>query len=120
VASMVSLENINIWALQKDVTIKHLLLLLNQNFGKDVFNIHIEHENEKAIRFSKADDNTLSVYVFTYGQETERYGVHLEYPDLKETSVNNTLDVYDNVNYQMLCELVQSHLDINPIVTLNI
>lgn len=53
--------------------------------------------------------------VYTYAQNEEHYGVHLEYPDLLETSINNTLDIYDNINYESLCDLVQAHLDINPI-----
>jgi len=105
----------NIWALKKDVTIKHLLLLLDQSFGENALNIVIEKDDFKAVRFSKTGDSTLSVYVYTYAQNEEHYGVHLEYPDLLETSINNTLDIYDNVNYESLCDLVQAHLDINPI-----
>jgi len=102
----------NIWALNKDVTIKHLLLLLRKSFGDDVFDVILEHEDDKALRLVKQGDASLSVYVYTYGQDVNFYGVHLEYRDLIETSVTNTLDIYDNVDYSILCRLVQGHLDI--------
>lgn len=102
----------NIWALDKDVSIKHLLLMLQRTFGEDSLELVITQEVDKAIRLYKRGDSTLSVYIYTYAQEPEYYGIHLEYPDLKETSSNNTLDIYDNVDYDNLCNLLQAHLDI--------
>ncbi len=103
----------NIWALKKDIVIKHLLLLLVQSFGEDAFELIVEKEVDKAVRLIKQGDNSLSVYIYSYGQNPDCYGVHLEYPDLKETSLNNTLDIYDNVDYMTLCDLLQTHLDAN-------
>jgi len=104
----------NIWTLDKDISIKHLLLLLTHQFGDNAFELESISENEKSIRVNKRGDSTLSVYIFTYGQKENHYGVHLEYPDLIETNLSNTLDVYDNINYVSLCGLLQVHLDVNP------
>lgn len=103
--------NTNIWALKKDESIKYLLLLLAQSFGETAFRLIEMDDDNKAIRLFKPNDNTLSIYIFTYGQSPEHYGVHLEYPDIQETSLNNTLDIYDNVDYDSLCNLIESHLD---------
>ena len=104
----------NIWALAKDVSIKYLLLLLTEYFGDNVFEVIIAEQDDRAVRLRKLDDSTLSVYIYTYGQQQDYYGVHLEYPDLLETSLNNTLDIYDNVDFEKLCYLLQTHLDLNP------
>lgn len=101
----------NIFTLQKDVRVKHLLLLLAQTFGENALHFTPSEEDSQAIRLLKPGDNTLSIYVYTYGQDNDNYGVHLEYPDLKETSLNNTLDIYENVSYEALCRLIESHLD---------
>ncbi|MDX1811707.1 MAG: hypothetical protein R3240_07165 [Gammaproteobacteria bacterium] len=103
----------NYWAIDKDFRIKHLLILLSQSLGEKSFSIaNNPDENMESVRIINPNDDTLSAYVYTYGQEEECYGVHLEYPDLQETSLNNTLDIYDNVNFASLCELIQTHLNI--------
>ena len=107
----------NIWALNKDDSIKHLLLLLAQTFGQDAFTLIPASEDEKAVRLIKTGDHDLSVYIYTYGQIEEHYGVHLEYPDIQETSLSSTLDIYDNVSYETLCGLVESHLNCRIICT---
>ena len=101
----------NIWSLQKDIRIKHLLLLLVQTFGENALHFRVVDEDNQAVRLLKPGDGTLSIYIYTYGQEVDNYGVHLEYPDLRETSLNNTLDIYDNVSYETLCRLIETHLD---------
>jgi len=105
----------NIWALDKDFRIKHLLILLQHNFGDNSFEVISEIQEKQAVRLIKINDNSLSVYIYTYGQNDDHYGVHLEYPNFSETNYSDTLDIYDNVNYETLCGLVQMHLDLGEV-----
>ena len=102
----------NIWSLDKDISIKHLLLMLRQSLSDELYEIVIGEETSKAIRLRNKNDNSLSVYIYTYGQDEERYGVHLEYPELDESNVNNTLEIYENLKYSSLSQVIKTHLNL--------
>lgn len=98
----------NIWALDKDVTIKHLLLLLEDALSKFSYQIiNSEHIDNKAIRLSSPDDTTTTVYIYTYGQVQDKYGVHLEYTDVLNQYLDNSVEVYDNMSFENLVELLK-------------
>lgn len=103
----------NIWALDKDISIKHLLLMLSEEYGQGTLDmLETDDDNYRAVRIANLKDSEASLYVFTYGQDEGHYGVHIEYPDLVETAYNNTLEIYDNLSFDMLEDLIQSHLGI--------
>lgn len=105
----------NIWALQKDESIKLLLLLLSEKLGPDSF---IIAENQtldgRAIRLSKAGDPSVSAYLYTYGQEEGRYGVHLELPIHDEADISNTMEIYERLNLERLADMLCVHFDVIP------
>lgn len=103
----------NIWALEKDISIKHLLILLTDDFGENVFRIiNSAHESDCAIRLANAIHPDVMTYIYTYAQAEGRYGIHIEYPNLPETAYRDTMNILDNVDYDELRDVVQTSLDL--------
>jgi hypothetical protein len=102
----------NIWALDKHVAIKHLLLLLEQRFTEGSFEIgDLAELPATAIRLRSPDEPALSIYIYTHGQDEEHYGIHLEYPRLSETPVSDTVEMLENVSFERLVEFLAMHLN---------
>ena len=101
----------NIWALDKDLRIKHLLLLLSERLGAQSFDIDDASTlDTMAIRICKSDEKEMSAYLYTYGQDAERYGVHLEYPLLVETAASKTIEMQEDLDFEQLVAVLQVHL----------
>jgi hypothetical protein len=105
---------VNIWALDKDQSIKHLLLLLQSHLGALEFIIEDckgLHKNSVFLRHSSESD--FRAYIFTIGQQPNRYGIHLEYPDfITEGSI---IGVYENITLKSLVDMLAVHFDIAEI-----
>jgi hypothetical protein len=101
----------NIWALDKDNTIKHLLLLLTQEFGADAITLpDADSLHHKAVRI--ASRNTpATAYLYSYGQADERYGLHLEYPYNAESNISELEDMYEDLSYESLLEILKVHFE---------
>lgn len=101
----------NIWALDKDLSIKHLLLLLTESLGPEGFCISDEAAlNAMSVRVHSAGEVKMSAYIYTYGQDAERYGVHLEYPSPTDMTSRDTIEMQENIEFDQLLALLQVHL----------
>jgi len=101
----------NIWALDKDLGIKHLLLLLSECLGRQSFCISTDAElDAMSIRIYKPGEAEMSAYLYTYGQDEGRYGVHLEYPQLAETAASKTIEMQEGLDIDQLLAVLQVHL----------
>ena len=99
---------LNIWALDKDISIKHLLLLLLEERIDVSYYLHDEHDTDsRAVRLSNPREAGYSVYIYTYGQVHEKYGVHLEYANIDDSTVNDSVEVFDNISFERLVELLK-------------
>ncbi len=108
-----STQETNIWALKKDISIKHLLLLLVERLGQDAFEIADPAQSDaRAISVNKPGEFGLSAYLYTYGQDEERYGVHLEYPASEDANLSDTEAIYENLSFDRLADTLATHLDI--------
>lgn len=100
----------NIWALEKDISIKHLLLMLEQEFGKkSMILMDVDALHPKSIRLG-APDTHATAYIYTYGQAENRYGLHLEYPYNEEANISELEEMYDDVDFDNLLEMLKVHL----------
>lgn len=100
----------NIWALDKHETIKHLLLLLVHEVGADAINLLDVHALDyKAIRLG-FDDSNATVYLYTYGQANEHYGLSLEYPSFENDNVGEIEEIYEGICFDKLLEIIKLHL----------
>lgn len=101
----------NIWALDKDISIKHLLLLLSDCIGSQRFVISLEPAlDDMAIRIHKPDEPDISAYLYTYGQDEAHYGVHLEFPLLTATETGKTVEMQEDLDFDQLVDVLQVHL----------
>lgn len=101
----------NIWALDKDPSIKHVLLLLAESFSTQGFCISDEPRlDPMAIRIYNPDEVEMSAYLYTYGQDEERYGVHLEYPDHTQTASGKTIEMQEGLDFEQLLAVLQVHM----------
>lgn len=106
--------NVNIWAIEKDPSIKLLLLLLNEAISADNFYISDNHQlDSRAIRIYKTDDYLMSAYIYTYGQNEGYYGVHLEFPFHDDMDISSSLDIYEGIRFESLVDLLQTHFDLS-------
>lgn len=101
----------NIWSLDKDISIKHLLLLLSQEAGVQTFKLlDAERLHHKAIRIG-IQDTAATAYLYTYGQSTEHYGLHLEYPFHAESNISELEEIYEDLSYDTLLEKLKVHFN---------
>lgn len=109
----------NIWALHKDESIKLLLLLLRDQLGPGSF-VVLENEelHPRAIRLAKNDDPSISAYLYTYGQPSGTYGIHLELPDHADATVSSDMEIHEAVHLDRLADMLCVHFDIAPVTLL--
>jgi hypothetical protein len=103
----------NVWAINKDNAIRRLLHVLSERFGSDVFVLSARWEkDESAVGLYLPGEEFLLAYIFTYGQEMGRYGLHLEYPEAQ--NLGATTQMMENLGLNQLVELLQAHFNIEP------
>ena len=102
----------NAWALDKDRSIKRLLLLLAERLGPDAFAISQRRQDDfRAIHLCKPDDEATIAYVYSYGQAPGRYGLHLEYPDLAENPLPPP-EIYEDLGSERVVEIIALHFEV--------
>lgn len=100
----------NIWALDKQHTIKHLLLRLEEHFGKDAFHLlDPQGTNQLSVRIAPLDES-MTIYLYCYGQRSGHYGVHFEFPTTIGTAVTQDEEIYDDVPFPRLIDMLSLHL----------
>jgi hypothetical protein len=103
----------NIWALDKDISIKHLMLMLVQCLGNDAFDLDEGQQGHpQSILIHKPDCLSVKAYLYTYGQETEHYGVHLEFPAIVNSQRFDNTEIYENITVDNLVEILAVHFDV--------
>ena len=103
----------NIWALDKDTSVKHLLLLLAEQFQDGGYKIiDSPSDDKRAIRLINPRATNAQLYVFIYGQAEGYYGVHIEYPDLKETNYQDTIETHENISFDQLVSIITTNLEV--------
>lgn len=102
-----------VWALDKDESIKHALIMLFDHFGEGGLVANTDELcHDRAISLMHRHDRTVRVYVYTYGHDHGRYGVHVEYP---VASLPYPLDYpasYENISFEQLAEIIELNLNI--------
>ncbi len=104
-----------VWGLQKDETIKHLLILLFDHFGEGGLVVNGDEQcHERAISLMHRHDPAVRVYVYTYGHAAGRYGVHVEYPLVAPPFPLNYPVSFEDVSFEHLAEIIELNLNIIP------
>jgi len=105
---------VNVWALQKDQSIKHVLVLLQTHLGSHQFLVEDSSTlDTRAVFLQHRDDPDYRAYLYTLGQEPNRYGLHLEYPEAMRNI--RLIDAYENLPLRSLLDILAVHFDIAEI-----
>lgn len=103
-------NTMNIWSLDKQNTIKHLLIRLEEAFGKDAFHVvDPQDTHELSVRIAPADES-MTIYIYCYGQSSGHYGVHFEFPKTIGTPVTQEEESYDEVSFDRLVKMLNLYL----------
>ncbi len=104
-------NNVNIWALEKELGIRHVLLMLTNYLGADAFIIEEEEGlHPRSVFLQHSHDADYRAYLYTLGQENGRYGLHLEYPE--EDFGANLIDAYENLSLRSLVDILSVHFEV--------
>lgn len=104
----------NIWSLHKHRNIKLLLLTLQHQLTFNSFCIEYSENNDfESVFLFKKNQPLLRAYIFTYGQDPDKYGIHLEYPQFEETSFSNAIQAYEGYSLDQVVDTLVMHFEIN-------
>lgn len=102
----------NIWAINKDISIKLLLLTLEEKF--DLKNIELlitDDVEDKSIRISDNGMMGLSAYIYSFAQQQGNYGVHLEYP-AKADSQPFDMEIFEELSLERVIDVLSIHFNL--------
>jgi hypothetical protein len=98
--------DMNVWAIDKDIPLKLLLLELVHRYGENALALNTREQHHQAIDLCMLDDPTLSAYIYTFGQNPGRYGIDLRYP----ISAHNIVGENENLTLDQIIEILTAHL----------
>jgi hypothetical protein len=99
-------DDMNVWAIDKDVPLKLLLLELVQRYGENTLALNNQEQHFQAIELCPVTEPDISAYIFTFGQNAGRYGIYLKYP----ISAHNIVGENENLTLDQIIEILSTHL----------
>ena len=101
----------NIWTIDKDQRIRHLLVMLSTHLGESHFVIEDDPSCvASGIYLRHPTDPDYRAYLYTTGQNDDRYGVHLEFPDTMTTIA--PMETYENITLRSVVDILSVHFEI--------
>lgn len=70
--------------------------------------LDVDTLHPKSIRIGINNSNATA-YIYTYGQAEQHYGLHLEYPYNTESNISELEDMYEDLGYNALLEILKVH-----------
>ena len=96
----------NVWAIQKDMPLKLLLLELVHRYGENTLGLNTQEQHYKAIDLCTLNEPGMSAYIYTFGQNVGCYGIDLKYP----ISAHNIVGENENLTLDQIIEIISIHL----------
>lgn len=96
----------NVWAIDKDLPLKVLLLELVHRYGENTLVLNTQEQHRQAIDLRLFNDNGLSAYIYTFAQAPNRYGIDLRYP----IPAHNIIGEHENLSFEQTLEIICIHL----------
>ena len=100
------LLTINVWAINKDIPLKHLLLELVHRYGENTLALNTQERHVQGIELCTRNRPDLSAYIYTFGQASGRYGIDLKFP----IRAHNSVGEHENLTLDQIIEAVSIHL----------
>jgi hypothetical protein len=96
----------NVWAIDKDLPLKVLLLELVHRYGENTLALNTQEQHQQAIELCMANDKGLSAYIYTFAQIPGRYGIDLRYP----IPAHNSVGEHENLTFDQVLDVIAIHL----------
>ncbi len=96
----------NVWAIDKDMPLKVLLLELVHRFGEHSLALNTQETHSQAVELSSLSDPHLAAYVYTFAQIPDRYGIDLKYP----IAQHNIIGEHENLPLENIIGIISAHL----------
>ena len=96
----------NVWAIDKDIPLKLLLLELVHRYGENTLALNNQEQHFQAIDLCTITEPDISAYIYTFGQSSGRYGIDLKYP----ISTHNIVGENENLTLDQIIEILSIHL----------
>jgi hypothetical protein len=96
----------NVWAIDKDIPLKLLLLELVHCYGENTLALNNQVQHFQAIELYTVSEPAISAYIYTFGQNAGRYGIDLKYP----ISTHNIVGENENLSLDQIEEILSTHL----------
>lgn len=96
----------NVWAIKKDPLLKLLLLELVHRYGENKLFLNTRENNFKAIELHTEQDSKLAVYVFTFAQNKNCFGIDLRFPIVD----HNIIGENENLTLEQIMSIIDTHL----------
>lgn len=105
------IASVNLWTLERDASIKALLINLIMRLGESSFIIDaVTPSHFQSVFIAHPALPEVRAYLYCYGQAPNCYGVHLEHP--QESVEANLFDVYENIKLDRLVEMLAVHFEV--------
>lgn len=98
----------NVWAINKDLSIKHFLIELIHRFGENTFCLNENIQHTQAAEIFMADRPTLKAYIYSFSQGHDRYGIDLYFPIVAHEIVGEN----EELMLEELLSIIQTHFDL--------
>ena len=96
----------NVWAIDKDIPLKLLLLELVHRYGENALALNNQEQHFQAIDLCAVNEPAISAYIYTFGQDAGRYGIDLKYP----ISAHNIVGENEDLTLDQIIEIISTHL----------
>jgi hypothetical protein len=101
----------NVWALNKDESLKLLLLLLQDQVPPESWVLdEASARDSKSVWVHAAADPALRAYIATHGEAQGRYSVHLEYPSTDGPRFPGNIYIKGDIDVDQAIRLLREHL----------
>jgi hypothetical protein len=104
--SLIFRAGMNVWAIEKDIPLKLLLLELVHRYGENTLVLNNQEQHFQAIDLCTVNEPNISAYIYTFGQNASRYGIDLKYP----ISMHNIVGENENLTLDQIIEIISTHL----------
>ncbi|MGR9116728.1 MAG: hypothetical protein ACU85E_13255 [Gammaproteobacteria bacterium] len=98
----------NVWAIDKELRIKHFLVELVHRYGEDTFSLLEHPEQFQAVEIYLGNRSDLSAYIYTFAQPFEKYAIDLMFP-LPEHDI---IGENENLNLEQLFSILGIHFEL--------
>jgi len=96
----------NVWAIDKDIPLKLLLLELVHQYGENTLALSDQVRHFQSIELCTVNEPNISAYIYTFGQNAGRYGIDLKYP----ISAHNIVGENEGLSLDQIIEILSIHL----------